>query len=1356
MFKRCAVLLLAIVLFIAAVPIDFSKQFTAYADSETVQIKIPVSEDSYVNGGTTDSNTNYGSMPEMKVRYDSNLTYNRRAFIKFNLGAASIPGDIVKAELYVYANRDQTPSGQHNRYIYSVSSEDWSENTITYSNAPSISPIPGAYFSNTNPNTSYSWKNIDITSHIQQKKTLGAQNVSLAITGTAANSGTTAEKDIRTVSIRTKENGSNSAYLLITSTLTPSVIAPERTAQIPADGAVNVPLNTEIKSTFQTDIVQGSSFSGIKLTKGGAPVSVTVSTYKNELTVKPSATLSHGSTYQLTIPAGAVNSTNGTPLAETLVSTFSTVLNQPYVTNTMPKADALNVSLNTAIQISFNEPVYQQVYGTVELVKYGTNTPVASAISMNGQQLVVTPSVPLEYGTKYQLNVTADAIKSLYGLNLAQPTNLVFKTIGTPLSGTLQVESITELTETVARALPGAEIILANGTYSGFQAVLNANGTEANPIIIRSETPGGARFTGASGFQLSGSYLVFRDFFFDKVVYNPGHSIRIVAGNHIRITGNYFYQCGDTNSPFIHIIRIDSGSQYNRVDHNTMEDSRGQGIGVKISSGADQLNLYNTIDHNFFRNIRFVGDWFNDPATGLPMENGIEAVQIGQGSNSVRSYTTVEYNLFENVMGDKAEIISNKSSNNTIRYNTFLNSWSGPTNRLGNSSVFTGNFFFNGKDGIRNYGGDQIISNNYFFNVKNTPISVPSGSDDHDLATNTKIVNNTLIYSGDTSSIQVSGGTRGAEDTLIANNLVATNRTIAINNSPISTEMKTNAVYAWGNGTVGSNVPSVLREDVGLERNGLLYRPAAGSKVVDYGTLYPSLPLSEDMDGQKRVGNPDAGADEMTEGGIIHRPLSIMDVGPEDKWWVPANYYALGMILWNGVPVYGFRGDQVDYAVTLPGGTTSPPTVEALLWEGSRATLQITQPTSVTGKGIVKVLDLNGNVMKTRDLNGHMVDAVFTIQFSANSDQTQPITSLQTSAAPEDGWYPSGVTVSFSATDAESGVSRVEYRLDNSPTWSTYNEAVVIPNGIHLLEYRGIDKAGNVEDTRSQTFQVGTITDINPPVGQLGTIGNSSVQLSWSPVAGSVSYAVYASTSSGSRGSILDTFNSAVYSYQATGLTNGVTYYFTIAAVLPYGDVLYSNSLDAMPMTVPGAPTHVSASYHNGGASVTFSAPDTDGGSSIIGYEVTVSPGGATALGVSSPIEITGLSNGSTYTFTVKAKNAVGLGAASAASNSVTLLSNSSGKKLPMAKVRTVGNSSVQLSWNPVVGSVSYVVYASTSSGSLGSVLSTVDSAVYSYEATELTNGVTYYFTIAAVLPSGEVLYSHSLKSKMPEKGGKK
>jgi hypothetical protein len=104
-------------------------------------------------------------------------------------------------------------------------------------------------------------------------------------------------------------------------------------------------------------------------------------------------------------------------------------------------------------------------------------------------------------------------------------------------------------------------------------------------------------------------------------------------------------------------------------------------------------------------------------------------------------------------------------------------------------------------------------------------------------------------------------------------------------------------------------------------------------------------------------------------------------------------------------------------------------------------------------------------------------------------------------------------------------------------------------------------------------------------------------------------------------------------------------------------DVSVTNS-QATPPTVPGQPTNVSAAAGNGSATVSWTAP-SNGGSVITGYTVTPYIGTTAqpttvVSGSATSATVNGLTNGTSYTFTVTATNAVGSGQASTASNSVT------------------------------------------------------------------------------------------------------
>ena len=127
-----------------------------------------------------------------------------------------------------------------------------------------------------------------------------------------------------------------------------------------------------------------------------------------------------------------------------------------------------------------------------------------------------------------------------------------------------------------------------------------------------------------------------------------------------------------------------------------------------------------------------------------------------------------------------------------------------------------------------------------------------------------------------------------------------------------------------------------------------------------------------------------------------------------------------------------------------------------------------------------------------------------------------------------------------------------------------------------------------------------------------------------------------------------------------TPIVAGTTYPIQIRAVnsATPGNSAGSPSVSVTAAAAPGAPTAVSATATGETtATVSFTAPASTGGSAISNYTVTSSPGGVTASGSSSPITVTGLNSGTTYTFTVVANNGAVNSVASAPTSPITTLS---------------------------------------------------------------------------------------------------
>jgi predicted lipoprotein with Yx(FWY)xxD motif len=177
------------------------------------------------------------------------------------------------------------------------------------------------------------------------------------------------------------------------------------------------------------------------------------------------------------------------------------------------------------------------------------------------------------------------------------------------------------------------------------------------------------------------------------------------------------------------------------------------------------------------------------------------------------------------------------------------------------------------------------------------------------------------------------------------------------------------------------------------------------------------------------------------------------------------------------------------------------------------------------------------------------------------------------------------------------------------------------------------------------------------------------------------------------------------------------------AAILPAGAA-----------TVPAAPAAPSASPGNGTARVTWVAPN-NGGSVINQYIVTPFIGATAQMprtfnSTAVTQVITGLTIGTTYTFRVKAHNAVGTGANSAPSNPATVGAPATPAKPQVAP----GNAAVRLNWVAPANNGSAISGYIVTPFKAGVVqpVRTFNSTALVQPITGLTNGVNYTFKVQA------------------------
>jgi hypothetical protein len=439
------------------------------------------------------------------------------------------------------------------------------------------------------------------------------------------------------------------------------------------------------------------------------------------------------------------------------------------------------------------------------------------------------------------------------------------------------VDSITALQLKINDAAPGDVLTLKDGVYTTNKAItVSRRGVAEQPVVITAETIGGVEINGTHGFNIvqPAAYIVVQGFVFTHAA---GRNTIASGTSHVRFTRNTFQCPGD--GAYLSVVGDDA-----QVDYNEFRDKKSGGSMLQVTGSGTQAARRAWVHHNYFHD--FAGGGASNAET---LRFGLSQLSLSTGAG------LVEHNLFVRCNGE-VELISNKSSGNTYRYNTFLDSPNAQLSlRHGNDCLVYGNYLRN-TEGLRIFGDRHQIFSNYLeknyigIHLGNGGAEIADGAPltSHDRPDNCVIVFNTLVENR--THYQMSRRTPtalGATNTTFANNILLGGVAAKIEGPYVGAVWSGNILWSASSaGDMPAEGFATVDPMLAAGEDGV-HRLQAGSPAIDSAAGdFPSV--TWDLDGQPRSEKKDKGADELSSEPVLAKLLTPEDVGPKAKSLVTA------------------------------------------------------------------------------------------------------------------------------------------------------------------------------------------------------------------------------------------------------------------------------------------------------------------------------------------------------------------------------------------------------------------------------------------------------------------------------------
>ncbi|MCL2763161.1 MAG: fibronectin type III domain-containing protein [Treponema sp.] len=334
------------------------------------------------------------------------------------------------------------------------------------------------------------------------------------------------------------------------------------------------------------------------------------------------------------------------------------------------------------------------------------------------------------------------------------------------------------------------------------------------------------------------------------------------------------------------------------------------------------------------------------------------------------------------------------------------------------------------------------------------------------------------------------------------------------------------------------------------------------------------------------------------------------------------------------------------------------------------------------------------------------------------------------------------VILTWTAPTSNGGSTIIRYEVssDNGATWvdasSTIGHTFTgLDNGTeYTFKVRAVNAIGNSAEATDTATPSADATVPTAPQNFTATAGDTEVVLEWTAPASNGGSAITKYEVSSDNGATWVDASSTI-GHTFTGLDNDTAYTFRVRAVNAIGNGAEAadTAIPASGATVPTAPQNFTATAGDTEVVLEWTAPASNGGSAITGYQVS-SNNGSSWVSASSATghTFTGLDNDTAYTFRVRAVNAIGNGAEATDTATPTAALSATVPGAPQNFTATAGDTLVTLAWDPPASDGGSTIIRYEVSSTNGADWITASSTT-GHQFVGLNNGIEFTFKVRAV-----------------------